>query len=213
MKQNPGQQASMLPSFLDAPKKEREKALKFFRHSQYRIGKTLFYQEDWADLVYFILSGRVRCIKWRSDESKFILNTVEKGQWLGLAEAISGGVYLCDTECITSVEVLILHQSHLPALLELNNFRRYMVASLARGYYTLHNTLSAPGSLELIARYLKRNFAKTNTIVVTQEEIAQAVGITRETVSKHLNHLQKEGTLTLNRGRIIINDLSSLENL
>ena len=213
MEQNPRQQAAILPPFLDMPGKECERALNFFQHHHYRVGKSLYYQDDWAELVFFILSGQVRCLKWRSDESSFILRTVEKGEWLGFAEALSRGAYLCDTECATAVDVLTIHQTHLPTLLEMGAFRSHLISSLARGYYSLHSTLAAPGSLELITRYLKRLPHSTDTLNVTQEEIARAVGVTRETVSKHLHHLQEEAILSLGRGQITILDWLSLGNL
>ena len=211
MEQNLRQKAAMLPPFLDAPKKEYDRALNFFQHHHYRVGKSLYYQDDWAELVFFILSGQVRCLKWRSDESSFILRTVEKGEWLGFAEALSRGAYLCDAECATAVDVLTVHQTHLPTLLEMGVFRSHLIASLARGYYSLHSTLAAPGSLELITRYLKRLPCRADTLNVTQEEIARAVGVTRETVSKHLHQLQEEAVLSLGRGKIKIHDWSGLK--
>ena len=92
-------------------------------------------------------------------------------------------------------------------------FRSHLISSLARGYYSLHSTLAAPGSLELITRYLKRLPLSTDTLNVTQEEIAQAVGVTRETVSKHLHQLQEDNVLSLGRGEITIHDWSGLGNL
>lgn len=211
MEQHLRQQIEALPPFGMISGKECEKVLSFFQHLHFRVGKSLFYQDDWAELVFFILSGQVRCLKWRSDESSFVLRAVEKGEWLGLAEALSRGVYLYDSECSTAVDVLTIHQSHLPTLMEMRVFRSHLVSSLAHGYYApLHSTLAAPGSLELIIRYLKRLPRNADTLNVTQEEIARAVGITRETVSKHLHQLQEESVLSLRRGEITIHDWISL---
>ena len=213
MEQNLRQQIAALSPFGEVSKKEYEKSLSFFQHLHYRVGKSLYYQDDWAELVFFIFSGQVRCLKWRSDESSFILRTVEKGEWLGFAEVLSRGAYLCDAECSTAVDVLTVHQSHLPTLLEIGAFRSHLISSLARSYYFLHSTLAAPGNLELITRYLKRLPRSTDTLIVTQEEIARAVGVTRETVSKHLHQLQEESVLSLGRGEITIHDWSGLGNL
>jgi len=48
---------------------------------------------------------------------------------------------------------------------------------------------------------------------LTHEEIATMIGCTRQTVSLFFNNLQKEGLLTVHKGKITIHDLAALEKL
>ena len=45
----------------------------------------------------------------------------------------------------------------------------------------------------------------------TQDEIAQIIGTTRETVNKYLQELQRKGLVLINRGSIDILDIDALE--
>ena len=45
----------------------------------------------------------------------------------------------------------------------------------------------------------------------TQAELAQMLGVTRETVNKELNQFQKDGWIALKRGAVIITDMGALK--
>ena len=63
-----------------------------------------------------------------------------------------------------------------------------------------------------LASYLYDEMIKTteNSLVVTHDEIAQELGSAREVVSRMLKYFQKEGFVTLERGKVVILDKEAL---
>ena len=54
----------------------------------------------------------------------------------------------------------------------------------------------------LVRFLLQRGQAGGGEISCTQEEIAGAIGVTRETVNRHLGRLQDEGLVSVGRGSV-----------
>ncbi|WP_455716448.1 Crp/Fnr family transcriptional regulator, partial [Anaerosporobacter sp.] len=63
-----------------------------------------------------------------------------------------------------------------------------------------------------LASYLYDEMVKTNDnkLIVTHDEIAKDLGSAREVVSRMLKYFQKEGFVTLERGKIVVLDKESL---
>lgn len=63
-----------------------------------------------------------------------------------------------------------------------------------------------------LASYLYDEMIKTtdNSLVVTHDEIAKELGSAREVVSRMLKYFQKEGYVTLERGKVVILDKEAL---
>jgi CRP/FNR family transcriptional regulator, cyclic AMP receptor protein len=187
-----------------------------------RKGMILFYQGDKTDGVYFILSGRVNVIKYRSDESSLILNKLENGKWLALAENIADGPYLTDALVEEKSELLYIQKNNFKKLLELSGFCKIILSTISLDYYSLHANLETNSPLQKILRYFKayiRTYKDYNdnsgsmTIEITQEDLAASIGFTRETVNKHLSELQKKNIISLSRGKIEVMDIANLEKL
>lgn len=63
-----------------------------------------------------------------------------------------------------------------------------------------------------LASYLYDEMIKTteNSLIVTHDEIAKELGSAREVVSRMLKYFQKEGFVTLERGKVVILDKEAL---
>lgn len=83
--------------------------LSFFR--TYRKKMTLYYQVDKADMIYFIIRGKIQIIKYRRDDTSMILGYANAGDWIGLPEVLSNGPYLTDAMTSEQSEVLFLHKN------------------------------------------------------------------------------------------------------
>ncbi len=77
---------------------------------------------------------------------------------------------------------------------------------LARRLYALHGRVGLTHPLARIVHYLLSESAAAGgpSVRRTQEEIAEAVGVTRETVNKHLGTLASRGLIRVGRGGIEI---------
>jgi CRP/FNR family transcriptional regulator, cyclic AMP receptor protein len=188
----------------------------------FRKGMVLFYQGDRAEGVYFILSGRIDIIKYRSDESSVILNKFDQGRWLGLPENIAEGPYLTDALVEEKSELLYIQKNSFKSLLNLPGFSRMILKTISHDYFSLHANLETNSPLQKIIKYFKayiRTYKDNNVnsgsmiIEITQENLAASIGFTRETVNKHLSDLQKKNIISLSRGKIEVIDIATLESL
>jgi CRP/FNR family transcriptional regulator len=176
-----------------------------------RKGKALFYQGDRADAVHLVLSGSLRSVMYRSDESTLEMGRSGPGDWLGLAELLLASPFLNDTLAEESCEVARFERAGFERLLDMPGLRRFFLLEMARRYYALHSRIELNQPGDRLARFiLERCTAPGGEAACTQEEIAEAVGVTRETVNRHLGRLQEEGLVRIGRGSVVLVDRARL---
>ena len=101
--------------------------------------------------------------------------------------------------------------------LEVNEhiLERFQVALKRMQYLTFGNSTSKLASILLICG---RDFGEKRgdkieiQIPLTHKDIADLVGVTRETVSVELKKMEKRGLVAYNQKMIVINDIKSLES-
>lgn len=170
-----------------------------------RTGRALFYQGDPARRCFLVLSGAVRSVMYRSDETRLDLGTQGPGDWLGLAELVLDGPYLTDAVALDGCRVLAFDRGTFTRMRALVEVGGWLVAELARRTYALHSRIEVTQPGQRLARWLAdRVAAGEETVRCTQEELAAAVGCTRETVNRHLARLQAEGLVKTGRGTVTV---------
>jgi CRP/FNR family transcriptional regulator len=91
--------------------------------------------------------------------------------------------------------------------------RSFFLRELSRRYCALHSQIELRTPIDRLARFLLARCAGAGEVACTQEEIAEAVGVTRETVNRHLARLQDKGVLKVGRGSIRIVDAEGLKGI
>jgi CRP-like cAMP-binding protein len=191
----------------------RAAAAGLLRHStriSLRRGRVLYYQGDRADRAYVVSAGSIRRVLYRSNESTAELGRAGSGEWLGLAEAFLESLYLADAAAETASELLAFSGQGILRALESPGVGAYLLGELSRQLYALHGRVEVNLPLDRTVRYLLDRAGATGEVTATQEEIAAAVGLARETVNRHLALLQEEGLLRVSRGCITVLDAAGL---
>jgi len=179
------------------------KIIEFSSYRSFRRGKVLYYQSDRADVVYFVLKGSVRKIKFRSDETTIFLGHESPGAWLGIAEVVMNSVYLYDVLAEESTEVLSFSSHNFHILLQNARFKQLILKELARNLYLLHGHIELNQPLGKLISFILTNaiiHGEKYRLTATQETISREIGVTRETVNKYLNRLQEDGLIRIGRG-------------
>ncbi len=169
-----------------------------------RTGKALYYQGDRSTAAYLVLSGRLRSVMYRTDETTLDLGTRGPGDWVGLPEMVLSGPCLTDVVALEPCQVLGFGTAAFGRLGEAPDTLHWLSAELARGHYTLHGRIELASPGQRLARWLAREGAAKPVLTLTQDELAAAIGTTRETVNRHLGRLQAEGLIRVSRGHIEI---------
>jgi len=204
---------SAYPPFSLLSADQRIRALAGTELEEYRTGRAVFYQGDVARRAFLLLAGSVRAVMYRSDGSTLELGTLDPGQWLGLAELVVGGPQLTDAVARSPCRVLAVDRGTFQRFRALPGVSLWLEAELARSIYSLHTRVEVTRSSDRLGRWLAdRVEAGGPTIEGTQDEIAAAVGLTRETVNRHLGRLQGLGLVRVDRGRVTVLDTAGLRN-
>jgi CRP-like cAMP-binding protein len=195
-------------------------AMRLGREARFREGRALFYQGDGADAAYLILEGGARRVQYSTGGKPVELPPVEPGDWAGLPELVAGVAHPCDAlaegPCLALAFSL---RGYRDAAAE-PAFAAHAVGALARSALTLHAFLADESPAERLAAFLlarrprgegaSRDANGPARVDATQDRIARAIGVTRETVNKRLAELESRGLLRTLRGGIEVLDWKGL---
>ena len=190
--------------------------LRHGRYIVYRRDRALCYQSEPAREVFLILAGSVVRQKYRADESCVLLWQMQKGDWVGLSEVLLSSSYLSDAIAEEKTEALAFSSKAFVEVMKIPSMKDYFLEYQAKSVFMLHSQIELNLPLARIIQHIlahaQRKGDGSGSLVTTQDDIAQAVGVTRETVNKYLQSLQAEGVLQIGRGRIGIPDCEALED-
>jgi CRP/FNR family transcriptional regulator, cyclic AMP receptor protein len=185
--------------------------LRYGRRAETREGKAFFYQGDKAESAHLLLEGTVRPVKYKASGKPIELPPLAAGDWLGLPELASGVAHPYDALADESCSSIAFSRYGYALASLVPAFAAMVTGALARELLALYAFTEDESPEERIIAFLlsrKRELAGIGTtrVSVTQERLAQAIGVSRETVNKRLKILEHQGLLKTLRGEIEVLD-------
>lgn len=184
-------------------------------------GQLLFSQGEPGDAIYVVVSGNIAIVLATADGRELVINEMRAGDFFGELALFPGQTRTASAVARAISLVLCLPCSAFLAELDsqavlmrrlLDAFAQRLRASSERESALAFMT--APARL---ARLLLQNVAtdgRTGPLVtISQEELAQRVGVTRQTVAKVLGSWRRAGWIITGRGRIMLVDRAALKGL
>lgn len=182
------------------------------RVASIRRSTSLFSQGQAADSLYFVDDGLVKLTRTNDSGDRIILSICGPGELVGeevLAEDASS--YQADAEALTTASLYQIPRATLVGTLR-TNFE--FAAALID--YLVHRKSALARKVELlclhdveyrILHYLAELSALVKPVIngegyqlpITQAELAEMIGATRETTSTTLNQLERKGLVKLSR--------------
>lgn len=187
---------------------------------KYSKGDIIYYQGDKAGCFYYLKKGRVRVYMTSPDGMERTLSNAGQGEILGEAAFFDKMPRISFARAVTNVEVVLTDRARLLELigkspdlaLELLELQAKRIRQLTTQIDAM-TFLQADGR---IARLLLQNMQSCKdkqAVLLTHEEIASAVGVSRVTVSKILNSFKRKAYVKTEYGRITVNDTEALKKL
>ncbi len=189
------------------------------KYSEMPLGKLLYNPHEKIEYVYFPETAVISIVTMLSDgrcvEAGIIGNEGMAGAFAAFGEDISpreATVQLGGAGWSLNVE-------DFRRVFEENKDFRCEVLRFVYGFVAQISQNAACICHHQVGQRLARWFlmcddrAPSETLELTQEFIAQMLGVHRPTVSKNANELQKMGLIKYNRGTVKILDRTGLENL
>jgi CRP-like cAMP-binding protein len=192
-------------------------------HCKIKKGQTLFKEGDIGDALYIVSNGKVKLGIKASDGRENLLMILGPGDMFGELSLFDSGPRTASAIAVTDSKVLALSQEKVfPWLRENPDISLQLLMRLATRLRRSNEVLGdlvfsdVPGRIAkaLIDLGVKFGEKTAEGLLVrhdlTQEELAQLVGASRETVNKALADFCHRGWIRLNGRTVIILDYQRL---
>ncbi|WP_294518296.1 Crp/Fnr family transcriptional regulator [uncultured Pseudoflavonifractor sp.] len=183
----------------------------------YEPGRLIYLQDTQAEQFYYILSGTVKCFLSSGAGSERTLTLHHSGELIGEAAFFDRQPRVSSAVAVTRCELVSVDRQHLSDVFSRHpDMAVSMLEYLARTVRLL--SVHVDGTLlqadQRIARYLLRLTPEADgTIHCTHEEIGEAVGVSRVTVSRVLGDLAKTGAVSTGYRTLKIIDKATLHRM
>jgi CRP-like cAMP-binding protein len=211
------------PLFSELSHEDARALVDSMEETQLPRGEVLFHEGDTGDRVYVVIEGKVKLGRHASDGRENLLAILGPGQMFGELSLFDPGPRSATVTAVTDAVLLGLSQQKLMAWMDGRpDVARGLLAQLA-GRLRRANDIVAdlvfsdvPGRVAKSLLELSRRFgapAEGGIRVahdLTQEELAQLVGASRETVNKALADFSGRGWIRLEQRSVVLLDVERL---
>jgi len=182
-------------------------------------GTILFRKGDPGSSLYAVCAGLVRISVPSAQGQDAIFNLVPPGDLFGEIALLDGGARTADAVVIENSELMVIERrDFIPLVQEYPDVAMKLIevvcTRLRRTSEQVEDIVFL-GLPERLAKALLRLHARStanpdNLIRVTQRDLSQMVGASRESANKLLREWQRKGWLKLRRGGLILTNPKSL---
>jgi CRP-like cAMP-binding protein len=182
-------------------------------------GTLLFSQHDVSDAVYVVVSGTIALMLSTPDGRELVIDEMKAGTCFGELSALTDKRRSTGAMAATNCDVLSIPLDvFLDALNTQPKLMRQLLAMTAQRLRDCSDReralafLDAPGRLARALLLLnKQAGGESAAMVISQEELAQRVGLTRQTVAKELGKWRRAGWLLTGRGKIVLLNIPAIQ--
>ena len=187
-------------------------------------GSTLFHEGDPGDQLYFIISGKIKLGRTAPDGRESLVAIMGPGELFGEMALFDPSPRSTSATAVSETRLAGLKHENLKKVIERSHdVSAQLLQALARRLRRTNESLAdlvfsdVPGRVAKALLDLADRFGRpaTDGILVahelTQEELAQLVGASRETVNKALAEFVQRGWIRLEARAVVILDLQRLK--
>ena len=187
-------------------------------------GSTLFHEGDPGDQLYFIISGKIKLGRTAPDGRESLVAIMGPGELFGEMALFDPSPRSTSATAVSETRLAGLKHENLKKVIERSpDVSAQLLQALARRLRRTNESLAdlvfsdVPGLVAKALLDLADRFGRpaTDGILVahelTQEELAQLVGASRETVNKALAEFVQRGWIRLEARAVVILDLQRLK--
>ena len=192
-------------------------------HTTLRRGETLFDEGDLGDRLYIVTEGKVKLGHTSNDGRESLLAVLGPGEIIGELTLFDPGPRSTTATAVSPASLLFLEHEDLMHVLDTNpTLAKHMLRALAQRLRRTNESLSdlvfsdVPGRVAKALLDLADRFGTSTDKGVhvphdlTQEELAQLVGASRETVNKSLADFVSRGWIRLEGRAVTLLDVDRL---
>jgi CRP/FNR family transcriptional regulator, cyclic AMP receptor protein len=211
------------PFFCDLEPEALDQLCRYAKHTTLKRGASIFCRGDPGNSLFAVISGTIKISISSPDGRNAILNLIGAGEIFGEMGVLGGAARSADATANTNCEIFVIDRREFlpfvksqPAL-----SMKFIELLCVRLRWTSEQVeqiilQNLPGRLAsaLIGLTEKRKLEPASrTIAITQQEISEMVGMTRESINKQLRVWAARNWVRLEHGAIVVLDIGSLREL
>jgi CRP/FNR family transcriptional regulator, cyclic AMP receptor protein len=216
---SPGESVELLarvPLFSELSREELERISRVSVARSFPAGVRVFHEGDRSDACYLVRSGDLRVTREHPDGRAIALATLGPGDLFGELAMLDGEARSASVETLSDAELLALPAADVRRLLaDHPGISVKLIAALTRRLRETNERVArqsfqtvpsrVAGVLtQLIAEESAPAARQGVTIRMTQADLAQLAGTSRESVSRFLATLERAGVVRVGRGRVTV---------
>ncbi|KAB3529273.1 Crp/Fnr family transcriptional regulator [Alkaliphilus serpentinus] len=221
-----GRCTSKVPLFAGLDSKEQSRITELINRRSYSKGEMIFLQGDIIEGLYIINQGKIKVFKYTREGKEQILYILSVGDFVGELCLIKAEEANYNVETIEDVEICLIRRNDFLQLLDSSHsISIKLLENVGSRLLKLEKLVQSLGTKEVESRIaqmlldLSKEFGheRENSVEIniplTREDMANFIGVTRETISRKLSLLQDHGVITLVGSKtIIINSIETLKD-
>lgn len=189
-----------------------------FKERHYKRSEIVFFEEDTGKYMYVVKKGRVKVSRLLPSGKEMILAFHESGESFGEMALLDGGTSPASVTAVVPTTIYVLSSSDFQNLLANQQINQALLKALCQRcrdawaqieILTFHNA-DARVRTALYQLCKKKGVEENGAIKIdmrlTHKELADITGISRETATRILSHLQAEELIRVETRQFIIPD-------
>lgn len=194
-------------------------------HKNYKKGQIIFFEGDISDKLYVINKGKIKIFKYTREGKEQILYILSEGDFVGDLSLLKKDEFKFNAEALEDANICVLTKDDFDGIIkESPEIAIEILQVVYDRIVKLENLIQSLRTKDIEARiaglllsFVKDfGMAKGDVIELelplSREDIANYIGVTRETISRKLGSMQDQGVIELvGSKKIIINDIEELE--
>ncbi|HYY74352.1 MAG TPA: Crp/Fnr family transcriptional regulator [Solirubrobacterales bacterium] len=213
---DPVELLSRVPLFSELSPGDLDRISRVAVPRSFPAGVRVFHEGDRSDACYLVRSGDLRVTREHPDGRAIALATLGPGDLFGELAMLDGEARSASVETLSDVELLALPAADMRRLLaEHPEISVKLIAALTRRLRETNERVArqsfqtVPSRVAGVLTQLIAEEATTEgrlgvTIRMTQADLAQLAGTSRESVSRFLATLERAGVVRVGRGRVTV---------
>ena len=210
--------------FRGLPQKTIDRVAALATRRSYDDGAIIFMRGDPGDSLCGVVTGRVRISASRAGGKEVFLNIMEPGDAFGEIALLDGSPRTATATAMTRTELTIIPRDAFFALLRTETqLAEHLIQLLCKRVRWTAEQMEDSALLSVPAKIAKRLLSLARVhgrespdgarLAISQEELAQFLGLSRQIVNQHLQAWRAQGWISLGRGSVTLANPRALTNV
>lgn len=212
------------PLFGNLPASDIETLAAYARVERFRKGATIFHKGDTGGGLMAVLEGQVKISVPSAEGKEAVLNIIRTGQVFGEIALLDGQPRTADAVAMEDCDLLVLDRREFVPLLRANpdlglRIMELLCARLRRTSEQVEDVMFLHLEARLAKALLRLSQDQGGSgtpsarVAITQRELGQMIGMSRESTNKQLQDWQRRGWVRLVKGGVELVDRGALQDM